>query len=163
MRVLTPDSSSDSVYMELDSEGTPPGNNTDTQVFDMGEAQQPCSATGCVYINYINEQGTPAPFRWIQINRRDGNCLGFCFSPPHGPQRLMSLTAGTHTMKFYGREINSGMDTVILTTDPNFTPTDPNTSGTGPPHWHRCKGVAYQHRHAPGTLYPHTHPCPAHP
>lgn len=121
-RVLTANSSADSMYFELDSEGL----TNATNIFDMSEAKQPCATAGCNYEFFIDDFASPSTtYYWNRLNRRDGSCNGFCAGGQHGTQRILTgLTAGTHNFKFYGREVGARLDKILLTTDPNYTATD---------------------------------------
>ena len=60
-------------------------------------------------------------WQWIQLNAGNGSTV----------LRIFSLTAGTHTLAFRGREINTKLDKFIVTNDMNYnpnvgTPTAPN-------------------------------------
>lgn len=119
--VEAPDNNSDSMYFELDNEGV----TNATHIWDMAESQTPDldPTAGCHYLNQ------PGPnYRWNKLNWREGtygNCAGI------GTERQLTLTAGPHVFRFYGREIGARLDKVILTTDLTYDPSQ-TTSAGGP-------------------------------
>lgn len=79
-RLLTPDSTDDSYYLQMDG--------------------------GCA-IN-VGDSGTIPPNTWTWINYQDGNTASVT---------TMSLSSGTHTIKFTARESNVSIDRVLFVAD----------------------------------------------
>jgi len=69
-------------------------------------------------------QGTWSPnWQWSILNGRNGTGIPLTVDP-----RVVTLSAGTNTLVFRGREDNSGLDRILITNDPDFVPTEGNSS-----------------------------------
>jgi hypothetical protein len=67
-------------------------------------------------------------WQWSQVKLRLNN------NPATLQQRAFNLSAGSHTVKFRGRETNSKLDRVLITNDLSFVPTaSPNPAPPPPP------------------------------
>jgi hypothetical protein len=62
-------------------------------------------------------------WQWTVLNGRGGTGVPMTIDP-----RTVSLVAGANTLKFKGREIDSRVDRILVTNDPNFVPTGGNES-----------------------------------
>jgi len=69
---------------------------------------------------YDTAEGTWSPnWQWTRLNGRGGTTLPRTINP-----RTFTLSAGSHTLTFRGRETATKLDRIILTTDPSFVPTE---------------------------------------
>jgi len=60
-------------------------------------------------------------WQWSVLNGRNGTSVPLTLDP-----RVVTLSAGTNTLVFRGREPNSGLDRILITDDPSFVPTEGN-------------------------------------
>jgi hypothetical protein len=95
-RVLAPSGSQDSFYVSLD------GGAED--IYD--------TVPGTVYTN---------AWKWSVVTGRNVTTLTTVGGVPLY-LRVFHLTSGLHTIVFRGREINTGLDQLVLTNDPNYIP-----------------------------------------
>ena len=58
-------------------------------------------------------------WQWSRLNGRGGTEVPLTIDP-----RTFSLSAGSHTLTFRGREVSTWLDRVIVTDDPTFVPTE---------------------------------------
>ena len=73
---------------------------------------------------YDDAEGTWSPrWQWTLLNGRGGTPNPLTIDP-----RTISLSAGTNTISFRGRETGSKLDRILLTTDPSFVPTEGNVT-----------------------------------
>src|SRR5262249_45778955 len=71
---------------------------------------------------YDDGQGTWGPkWQWTVLNGRGGTGVPLTLDP-----RILTLSSGTNTITFRGREVGSKIDRLYVTTDPNAVPTDGN-------------------------------------
>jgi len=69
---------------------------------------------------YDIAEGTWSPnWQWTRLNGRGGTSTPLTINP-----RTFSLSAGNHSLRFRGREVDSGLDRVIVTNDSSFVPTE---------------------------------------
>jgi hypothetical protein len=69
---------------------------------------------------YDTAQGTWSPnWQWTRVNGRGGTGVPLTLNP-----RTFSLSAGSHTLTFRGREASTKLDRVIVTDDASFVPTE---------------------------------------
>ncbi len=69
---------------------------------------------------YDCAQGTWSPnWQWTRLNGRGGTSNPLTINP-----RTFSLSAGSHTLTFRGREAETWLDRVIVTSDGSFVPTE---------------------------------------
>ena len=69
---------------------------------------------------YDTAQGTWSPnWQWTRLNGRGGTGMPLTINP-----RTFSLSAGSHTLTFRGRETSTLLDRIIVTTDASFVPTE---------------------------------------
>jgi hypothetical protein len=69
---------------------------------------------------YDAAEGTWSPnWQWTRLNGRGGTGVPLTLNP-----RTFSLSAGSHTLTFRGREVATWLDRVIVTNDPAFVPTE---------------------------------------
>jgi hypothetical protein len=69
---------------------------------------------------YDTAEGTWGPnWQWTRVNGRNGTGVPLTLNP-----RTFSLSAGSHTLTFRGREIGTKVDRVIVTNDLSFVPTE---------------------------------------
>lgn len=151
-----PDSSSDSFYLGVDGETV----DVTGPIWDIGEAKQPCDAvTGCSLVSYFED--SPNAWYWNRLNWRDGTYCTACTG--HGPERKLTLTAGTHTLLIYGREPGAFLDYIYMTTDSGYIPADTTPTPTPPAgckRMLRCHGRAKQVYLPCPPAGPRTQPCP---
>lgn len=57
-----------------------------------------------------------ATWQWSAVNGRNGS------NPLTIPQRVFTLSAGTHTLTLRGREVGSSLDRIVITNDRSFIP-----------------------------------------
>jgi hypothetical protein len=62
-------------------------------------------------------------WQWTVLNGRGGTGIPLTLDP-----RIVTLSAGTNSLTFRGREANSKVDRILITDDPTFVPTDGNAS-----------------------------------
>ena len=73
---------------------------------------------------YDDAEGTWSPsWQWTILNGRAGTGVPLTLDP-----RIVNLTSGTNTLVFQGRDLNSKLDRLIVTSDPSFVPTEGNVS-----------------------------------
>ena len=73
---------------------------------------------------YDDSEDTWSPkWQWTVLNGRDGTGVPLTLDP-----RMVAMTAGTNTLKFRGREVDSRVDRVLITDDPDFVPTEGDVS-----------------------------------
>jgi hypothetical protein len=80
---------------------------------------------------YDAAEGSWSPnWQWTRLNGRDGTGVPMTLNP-----RIVTLVAGTNSITFRGREVNSRLDRVFITDDPDFIPTwgDVTTFPDAPP------------------------------
>jgi len=69
---------------------------------------------------YDTAEGTWSPsWQWTRLNGRGGAGVPLTLNP-----RTFSLSAGSHTLEFRGRETNTRVDRVIVTNDLSFVPNE---------------------------------------
>lgn len=69
---------------------------------------------------YDTAEGTWGPnWQWTRLNGRGGTSVPLTLNP-----RVFSLSAGSHTLTFRGREKAARVDRVIVTNDLAFVPTE---------------------------------------
>ena len=69
---------------------------------------------------YDTAEGTWSPsWQWTRLNGRGGAGVPLTLNP-----RTFSLSAGSHTLEFRGRETNTRVDRVIVTNDLSFVPSE---------------------------------------
>jgi len=69
---------------------------------------------------YDCAQGTwSSSWQWTKLNGRNGTTTPLTLNP-----RTFSLSAGSHTLTFRGREADTWLDRVIVTNDGSFVPTE---------------------------------------
>jgi len=69
---------------------------------------------------YDCAQGTwSSSWQWTKLNGRNGTSIPLTLNP-----RTFSLSAGSHTLTFRGREADTWLDRVIVTNDGSFVPTE---------------------------------------
>jgi hypothetical protein len=69
---------------------------------------------------YDSAQGTWSPnWQWTRLNGRGGTGIPLTINP-----RTFSLSAGSHTLTFRGRETSTKLDRILITTDGSFVPTE---------------------------------------
>ena len=69
---------------------------------------------------YDTAQGTWSPnWQWTRLNGRGSSGVPLSINP-----RSFSLSSGSHTLTFRGREAGTRLDRILLTTDPLFVPTE---------------------------------------
>jgi hypothetical protein len=108
----------DSMFVQFDFDpppvGTTPGPTT--EVFDFAESQTFSTPPPTC----IGHQEFDPSWQWNKLNNRGtdiNGCTGL------GAERILyGLTAGAHTVTFFGREVGAKVDFVILTTDLNYNP-----------------------------------------
>ena len=93
-RVKTPNPQEDSFYVKMDSGSE--------DVFD--------AAGGGSY---------GSGWKWTKLNGRGSTGVSYAVNP-----RTFSLSAGSHTLTFRGRETQTGLDRIIITNDPAFVATE---------------------------------------
>lgn len=77
---------------------------------------------------YDMAEGTwSGSWQWSQVRQRLNN------NPATLQQRVFNLSAGSHTVKFRGREAGSKLDRVLITNDLSFVPTASPTPTPPPP------------------------------
>jgi hypothetical protein len=64
------------------------------------------------------EQLWSTAWQWTKVNGRGTSGLPLSINP-----RVFTLTAGTHTFTFGGRDANTRLDQVLVTNDAAFVPT----------------------------------------
>jgi hypothetical protein len=57
-----------------------------------------------------------ANWQWTKVNGRNGG------DPLTLNPRIFTLTSGSHSLQFRGRETNSKVDRILITNDSSFTP-----------------------------------------
>jgi hypothetical protein len=145
-RVSTPDSTKDSMYAEIDSEGV----DSSHHIFDMGEN------VSCPDSGNPGQRDTfwGRGWTWTVLHDRGQNCSGTSTSgyeraDTQGGPEGVTLSAGTHTIKFYGREVGAQLDKVIVTSDFSYQPNDFSLTPTPTPqpfcHFDLCNGRAKRH------------------
>jgi hypothetical protein len=73
---------------------------------------------------YDDAEGTWSPsWQWTVLNGRNGTGIPLAVDP-----RIVTLSAGTNTFVFRGRETNSGVDRILITNDPAYVPTEGDSS-----------------------------------
>jgi hypothetical protein len=73
---------------------------------------------------YDDAQGTWSPnWQWTVLNGRNGTGVPLTLDP-----RIVTLSAGTNTIVFRGRETDSGLDRILITNDPAYVPTKGDVS-----------------------------------
>ncbi len=93
-----------------------------SHVFDQAEQ------ITCPPDNNPSQPGWGKGWVWNLLNDRDTNCNGSSDVPGYersttsGSAAGMSLTAGTHTLTFYGREVGARLDQITLTTNFSYNP-----------------------------------------
>ena len=133
VRVYAATFSSDSMYAQMDGDSAPVGGGSPTEVFDMGESQTSNQVGDCIYTSNWGSF-----YQWQRLNNRGtfSGCTGI------GTERQLSLTGGSHSVTFYGREVGARVAYIILTQDMSYTPPNTTTptpvSGTGCKRWVRC-------------------------
>jgi len=129
----------DSFNLDVDGDASPTcvtdGNTTCTHIFDVAESQT----------SILDDQGNATcnedPIHrdvwfWNIWNDRSltlGACTGI------GTHRTFTLTASTHTFTIRQRDPNAKIDRIILTTDPNYFPSDAALTPTPTPGPRVCK------------------------
>jgi hypothetical protein len=69
---------------------------------------------------YDTAEGTWGPnWQWTRVNGRNGTGIPLTLNP-----RTFSLSAGSHTLTFRGREVGTKIDRVIVTNNLSFVPTE---------------------------------------
>ena len=69
---------------------------------------------------YDTAEGTWGPsWQWTRVNGRNGTNVPLTLNP-----RTFTLSGGSHTLTFRGREKNTKADRVIVTNDLAFVPTE---------------------------------------
>jgi len=72
---------------------------------------------------FDDAEGNWSPnWQWSVLNGRNGTGVPLTLDP-----RVFSLSAGSNTIVFRGREANSRVDRILVTDNGNFVPTDGNT------------------------------------
>ncbi len=56
-------------------------------------------------------------FQWMKMNGRGGTSTPLTLNP-----RIFNLSAGSHSIRFRGREFNTALDFMIITNDQSYTP-----------------------------------------
>lgn len=127
----------DSFYIDVDGDGEPTcdtdGDSGCPHIFDNAEQIQPCENQQGQFCNSTNSW---AKVWWNPLNDRTAQSCGLC-TGSFAIERRLTLSAGTHTIKFRQRDPDARLYYAILTTDLNFTPSDP-PSATPTPGSGRC-------------------------
>lgn len=164
----------DSVYASIDGETV--ANTGGVNIYDVGESRD--CATGD-YQTYWGASAGDFRYAWTRLGSRSTNCsgntgaggVGYPKSDAPGGSMGVTLSAGTHTLTFYGREADARLDRVWITSDPEATPDQldapsptptPGTTSCGPGY---CRKVISCNHHRAARCVPcnvdvNRIPCP---
>lgn len=117
VRVYGADTDHDSFNLDVDGDASPAcvtdDNTTCAHIFNTASNKSP---------DVCELERTWGSWLWIPLN--DATSAGDGCGSGEGAHRTLDLTAGVHTLTFRTREAGARIDRVILTLDPNYTPSD---------------------------------------